>query len=157
MAGNLNYHPAPGLSELLPGFYTVPQNPIAMAAYGIGYTRGIGEIMEGYYTVPQNPVKAYVTGSVKPLGQSGCGCSGGCGHKGQINGMGVVGDLTADFNALSSDFNAGNISAALSQPILSVPLWGWLAGLGILLFAGGEKHSYAGRARRSYRAAAGAF
>src|SRR5579863_8168943 len=99
---NLAYHPAPGLGDLLPGFYVVPQNPLKQSA-PVTYTPGIGDLVEGSavnFVVPQNPLKSYISGKVRPLGTGmgacGCGCggSGGCG--GQLNGVGM-GDLTSDW------------------------------------------------------------
>lgn len=162
---NLNFHPAPGLSEIMGGWYSVPQNPITARAYGVTYTPGIGEILNSptiHFNEPDNPLLNFVAGSTKPLGQSGCGCGtkGGCGShaKGQINGAPVgVGDLTADFNTLSASISSGNIAAALTDTIIGIPVWSIGAALLLLMFAGGEKHSYYGRTKRATRAAAGAF
>ena len=165
----LSLHPAPGnLGELLPGWFAVPQDPITAP---ITYTRGIGEILPGSYTVPQNPVANYATGVVRPIatspnaqgmvngapvgGDCGCGCggSGGCG-----NGPGMgMGDISADFTKLTSDLTSGNFMTAIQDPIFGIPAWGYLAGIALVMFAGGERHSYAGRGRRAYRAARQAF
>ena len=42
----LNYHPAPGLGDLLPGFFVVPQNPIT-DTQGTTYVPRIGDILPG--------------------------------------------------------------------------------------------------------------
>lgn len=156
----LNHHPAPGLGDLLPGFYVVPQNPIKDATT---YVPRIGEILPGSYAVPQNPIKDYMSGRLNLIGRepgvpgkingklSGCGCGGTCG------GCGGLGDITADMTKISSDISAGNYTQVLSDTVFGIPVWAMAAGFVALMFVGGEKHSYAGRGRRAYRAAAGAF
>lgn len=160
----INYHPAPGLGDLLPGFFVVPQNPIKDATT---YVPRIGEILPGSYAVPQNPIKDYMAGRInligrepgvqgtvngKPAGISGCGCGGSCGGCG-----GGLGDISADFSKISSDFSAGNFGQALQDTVFGVPLWAIAGGLALLMFAGGEQHSYYHRARRASRAARSAF
>ncbi len=153
----LNYHPAPGMGDLLPGFYVVPQNPVQP----VKYIRGISEILPGSFPVPQNPVKDYTRGQTKLIGQngmSGCGCGCGGGSScGQINGIKGVGDLSTDWGTFTGDISAGNYGAALQATIFGVPIWAIGGALALVLFAGGEKHSYAGRGRRAARAAASAF
>jgi hypothetical protein len=157
----LNHHPAPGLGDLLPGFFVVPQNPIKDATT---YVPRIGEILPASYAVPQNPIKDYMSGRLNLIGRepgvpgmvngkgvSGCGCGGSCG------GCGGLGDISSDMAKISSDFTAGNYGQILQDSIVGIPVWAICAGLLALMFVGGEKHSYAGRGRRAYRAAAGAF
>ena len=156
----LNYHPAPGLGDLLPGFYVVPQNPIKDATT---YVPRIGEILPASYAVPQNPIKDYMSGRLNLIGRepgvagkvngklSGCGCGGTCG------GCGGLGDISTDFSKISTDFTAGNFTQAIQDPIFGIPLWAIAGGLALLFFAGGETHSYYGRTRRASRAARSAF
>jgi hypothetical protein len=142
----LDFHPAPGLEGILPGWFVVPQNPIQP----ITYTPGIGDIVAATFPIPQNPVADYTRGQVKMIGQGvGCACDGGC--SGKINGVGV-GDVSSDWSAFT-----GNFGAALQDTIMGVPVWAAAAGVALLMLAGGEKHSYVGRTRRAARAAAGAF
>ena len=161
----LNYHPAPGLGDLLPGFYVVPQNPIT-DAHGVSYVPRIGDILPGSFPVPQNPIKDYmngrlnligrepgVPGTVNGKGVSGCGCGGSCGNPG----CGGLGDISADFTKISSDISAGNYMQVFSDTVFGIPVWAVAAGLGLFLFAGGEKHSYVGRGRRAAAAARSAF
>ena len=61
----LNHHPAPGLGDLLPGFFVVPQNPIT-DTQGTTYVPRIGEILPASYAVPQNPIKDYMSGQCQP-------------------------------------------------------------------------------------------
>lgn len=152
---NLNYHPAPGLGDLLPGFFVVPQNPIQP----VKYIRGIAEILPGSFPVPQNPVKDFTRGQTKLIGQgvSGCGCGGSCGGcNGQINGVGV-GDLSTDWGSFQTAISSGDYMGALKSTFFGIPVWAVGGALVLLMFAGGEKHSYYGRGRRAARAARGAF
>lgn len=159
----LGYHPAPGLSELLPGWYNLPQNPIRDAGKAVTYTRGIAEILPAAYSIPQNPIKDYVTGNVKPLGTQGVGCGCGCGGSGacggQLNGVRLsgMGDLTADWAKVQADWAAGQYGNILTDTVFGIPVWAFAAGLALVMFAGGEKHSYYGRGRRAARAARSAF
>lgn len=161
----INYHPAPGLGDLLPGFYVVPQNPIQSTTY----VPRIGEILPGSYAVPQNPIKDYMAGRLnligrepgvpgkvngKPVGVSGCGCGGTCGG---CSGGGGLGDISSDFSKISSDFSAGNYGQAIQDPIFGIPLWAIAGGIALLMFAGGPQHSYYHRARKAGRAARSAF
>jgi hypothetical protein len=77
---HIQQHPAPGLSELLPGWFVVPSNPIRPAHRNLH----IGELLPATFPVPQNPlISAMRTppGSGMPNTGSGlgCGCSSGCG------------------------------------------------------------------------------
>lgn len=161
----LNMHPATGLGEMLPGWFDVPQNPVTAAARGITYTPGIGEIIGAAYSVPQNPVKDFMKGNVKALGTQGvgdcgCGCggSGGCGG-GKINGIGVngLGSISDDWAKIQADVSAGSYGSVIQDTVFGVPVWAIGAGLLLLMFAGGEKHSYVGRGRRAARAAASSW
>ncbi len=150
---------------MLPGWFDVPQNPIVAASRGVTYTQGIGEIIGAAYSVPQNPVKDFMKGSVKALGTQGvgdcgCGCGGGGGcAEGKINGIGMngLGTIADDWAKMQTDISGGNYSTVLTDTVMGVPVWAIGAGLVLLMFAGGEKHSYAGRGRRAARAAAGAW
>lgn len=149
----LNHHPAPGLGDLLPGFFVVPQNPFKDSTT---YVPRIGEILPGSFPVPQNPIKDYTAGKLNLIGRdpnvtgtvngvSGCGCGGSCGGCGG----GGIGDISADFTKLSSDISAGNYAQVLQDTVLSIPVWAIGAGLFALMFVGGEKHSYYSRGRRA--------
>jgi len=82
---NFNYNLAPGLGDLLPGSFNVPQNPIMDASSPIvpsmqatdpnkvGYRPRIGELLAGTFVVPQNPImRNLATG----MGCLSCGMSG---------------------------------------------------------------------------------
>jgi len=170
---NLNFHPAPGLGDLLPGFFVVPQNPITSQGVGVTYVPGIGELLPGAFAVPQNPIRDYTSGQVKLIGQtsngsgvSGCNCgcngSGACGSgsgSGQLNGQRVNGmsGIAEDWATIQAEISAGNIQNVFTSPVFGIPLWAIGAALVGFMFIGGEKHSYAGRGRRAYRAAERAF
>lgn len=161
----LNYHPAPGLGEMMPGWFAVPQNPIKDRS-GVSYVPSIGEILPGAFVVPQNPIKDYTSGQVKLIGQrgggaagqingqpvgvsgigGGCGCGGGCG------GGSGMGDISTEWTQLSTDLSNGNIMTALTTDTLfGLPVWGYVAVLGVYLMAGGS-NSHVNRVRRAARA-----
>ena len=162
MAG-INFHPAPGhINKLPPGWFAVRRGVSgivdtmgfdvpdrSMRAASVDYTATIGDIRNTQgFKVPNrdmNPVAAYVSGNVKPLGQSGCGCSGGC-SGGSVNGLGV-GDIAADFAAIQNDFSTGNYMGILSAPIMGVP-YGVPLALAALLILPGLLSGGGGRRRR---------
>lgn len=140
MAGNIHIHPAPGLGDLMPGWFAVPQDPITMARQGVTMTPGIGDILPGSYVVPQNPILDYVKGQVKMIGQKGggkakaqingqgvsglgcgggcgggCGCGGDCGGSGGGGGLSGLGQTGTDFtNSLANigtDISSGDWSS----------------------------------------------
>lgn len=162
MAGNLALHPAPGLGDLLPGFFAVPQNPMDLAQSGITRSQGIGDILPGSFVVPQNPIVNFTTGRVGLIGQQtggpgqlngkkvgGCGCGGGCGGCGSSHGMGQL-------TQVMSDLTAGNFTQALmTDTIGGFPTYVWVGGGLVLLYllAGpSQGSSRVSRARRAYGA-----
>ena len=84
----LNFHPAPGLGDLLPGEFVVPQHPIRDAGTplvpsNVGLTKGrpykvpkLGDLMPGKFAVPQNPLITTLVngygGVPQNKGQSSC-------------------------------------------------------------------------------------
>ncbi len=119
----LPFHPAPGLGELLPGWFDVPQNPLrpdstdlvptVRAAVGNRVTKKptMGELIQGIvFNVPDNPVVTQLKGGMgmipahyslpsPSVGMSGmgCGCGGGCNNGAPAVGMG---SLTMDGTGL---------------------------------------------------------
>ena len=154
---NLSMHPAPGLNELLPGWYSVPQNPFDQSNYGVTRVPTLGEILPGSFAVPENPVGRFALGRTTLIGQGlGCGCGcGGSGACGKINGAGM-GDLSQSWGALTGNLSSGNFMDALQVPIFSVPAWAWLAGGGLFLYMFMFAGPGASRYRRS-RAGARAY
>lgn len=79
------FHPAPGIAALMPGTWTLPQNPIRG---GIRYQPSLGEMMPAYFVVPQNPLlERYMHGL---SGCRGMGRCGPCGCRGCDVGLGVA-------------------------------------------------------------------
>lgn len=82
----INFHPAPGLGDLLDGWFVVPQNPVRDAGTPmvpsvqatmpgrVMVKPHMGDFLPGTFTVPQNPI-------VKNLqtGMGGLACVGGMG------------------------------------------------------------------------------
>ena len=89
-----NIHPAPGLGELMPGFFVVPQNPITMAQTGMGYFARMGELLPGSFSVPQNPIVSNFKTGMQGMGTLGCAGQPGCtaGFTGALSG-GSIGEL----------------------------------------------------------------
>lgn len=113
------FHPAPGLSELLPGWFVVPQNPIlAGGSAAVKYTPRIGDLIAAKYSVPQNPILA----ADRRL--AGIGCGGGCSCSGRCeNGMGGL--LDDPLGSIES-----TVSSITSYQIMGIPAW-WI-GAGLL-------------------------
>ena len=78
---HIGYHPAPGLGDLLPGFFVVPQNPImaaeqSAAGQPVQATRvpQMGELVRASFTVPQNPLLNALATVGRPPGMAGLAC-----------------------------------------------------------------------------------
>lgn len=88
---HLNFHPAPGFGDLLPGFFVVPQNPIrgastplvpSVQAASMGTivrVPHVGDLLPGQFPVPQNPIIAALATGMNGMRGMGCGCGGDCG------------------------------------------------------------------------------
>ena len=148
------------LSDFVNGAFTVPQNPVGLAGladfvagrFSVPYT-GMGDVVPSapMYFIDSNSVlegaqAMGLAGCGAKHGDCGCGCSGG-----------GMGDINVEWAKIQSDFTAGNYTGIISDTLFSIPVWAYGVGLLALFFVGGEQHSYAGRTRRSYRAARGAF
>lgn len=166
----LSHHPAPGLGDILPGWFAVPQNPVIAKQQGITYAPTIGDILPGSYPVPQNPIKDYTKGQVRMIGQApsagsgqlngvgvgncGCGCNGAgaCGDHGACGcGVSGLGSISDDFAKISSDITSMNLLQAVQDPIFGVPVWAVAGALYLMLFMGGSQ-SHVSRARRAVKA-----
>lgn len=164
----IQLHPAPGLGDLMAGWFAVPQNSVTD---GITYTPGIGDILPGSFAVPQNPIKDFTKGQVQLIGQNpskgpgmingqpvgsggnshaGCGCGGAC--AGGCGGGGGLGQLTfnpsADLTQISSDFNTGNYLGVLGDSFLDMPLWVYAALVAVWFISAGHP----ARVRRAVKA-----
>lgn len=89
---NLPFHPAPGIGELLPGFFVVPQNPIrdASGMGGVKYQPHIGELLPASFNVPQNPIVKNIQTGMGGLARGGfegftAGMAGGMSGLGEFD------------------------------------------------------------------------
>lgn len=83
MSQHLTHHPAPGIGNLMPGWWTLPQNPIVPARY----QARMGELLPGTFVVPQNPiVKTLSTG----VNSASMGCAS-CQYRSANMGLGNLG------------------------------------------------------------------
>lgn len=56
---HLGFHPAPGLGDLMPGSYVVPNNPFHPASLNpspVGRVPSIGELLPAKFPIPFNPI-----------------------------------------------------------------------------------------------------
>ena len=113
---NIPFHPAPGLGEMLPGFFVVPQNPIKAAGGmgGIRYQPHVGELMPASFTVPQNPIVKNIR-----TGMGGLATGRFMGFTGGMSGLGEF-----DLSSITENFKPGE---------WSTQTWLMIAGAGILL------------------------
>ena len=101
------FHPAMGMAAMMPGTWTLPQNPIQAGA--ILYQPTLGEMMPAYFTVPENPLlDRLLYGLSGCRGGSRCGC-GGCG--GCDVGMGNVIDSINPISGWWAGVKAGEFSS----------------------------------------------
>ena len=114
----INFHPSPGLGELLPGWFIVPQNPIT-AAMGVrpvlGRVPKMGELVRAHWTLPQNPLINSLATVGKPYGMSSLNCAG-CDDRVSLGSLG--------------EFNLSDLTNSLSQN-KTLLLWG---GAALILF-----------------------
>lgn len=158
---HLSFHPAPGLGDLMPGSFVVPQNPIqndgtplvpsvqAQNGGRISYRPKIGDLLPGAFPVPQNPIIRNLAG-----GMGGLGCGAGCGGGYDGAGFHSSGLQGIDMNGITDWLQAPQIAG--------VSGWMLVAGAvaAYMLFApgGGEYRSQRkalDAQYRGYRRAAG--
>ncbi len=129
----LNFHPAPGFGDLMPGNFVVPQNPIRDAGTPLVPSlqatmpnttfriARLAELMPGQFTVPQNPLMMALSG-----GNLGCGCSSGCSGGNSNYTLNGMGDLSMD-----------SMTSWLTDPSpisASVPNWMLYGGAAVALW-----------------------
>jgi hypothetical protein len=85
----INVHPAPGLGELTPGWFIVPNNPFQLRQ-PVARTTGVGELVAAHWTLPQNPLANQLATIGLPPGQSS--------QKAVIQGLGAI-DLGSEFSS----------------------------------------------------------
>lgn len=145
----INFHPAPGLGDLINGWFVVPQNPLrttptvivpsvqATAPGQILRKPRLGDFVAATFTVPQNPLAT-------KLGLSGVGCAG-CGCAGGQNYSGLQG------------FDLETIKTWAQQPsiVSAIPNWALYgvaaAGAYLLLMPGGSDYRAARSEARGYK------
>ena len=132
---HLPFHPAPGLGDLLPGSFVVPQNPVrgdgtplvpsvqATAPGMVVRVPSLADLLQASFTLPQNPLRPGMSGL-------GCGCGGGCsaqfGSDGGANYYALNGLEPFGWNGL-----AGLGDAAATPPIVGTDaISTWLADKG---------------------------
>ena len=152
---HLPFHPAPGLSDLAPGWFVVPQNPLTMgkstplvattAATAPGrWIRNptLADLVQGAFVVPQNPVANNLAQGLASLRGLGCGCNGGCGSGQNFYAMNSLGDLgqvvgtdpVSQFLAGTGTFGT-QLADETTVFGFTLPLWGWVVGGGLALYA----------------------
>lgn len=162
----INIHPAPGLGDLAPGFFVVPQNPVrpdstvlvpsvqASLPGSIVRKPHIGEFVAATFTVPQNPiVKNLQTGMGGLAACSGLGC--GCGTP-SCNGANFYGMSGFDISSVTD-------WAQATSPVAGLPNWALYGGAAVaawlIFMPGGSEYRAKKRALaseyRGYRRAAG--
>lgn len=112
---HLNFHPAPGLGDLLPGAFVVPQNPIdGESRRATSYVPRMGELLPGSFSVPQNPLIAALSSGnpLKPANMSngaGCGCAECAG--GGLSGLSGLGNMSLEevFGTINPGYVVGGI------------------------------------------------
>lgn len=147
---HLNFHPAPGLGDLLPGMFVVPSNPIrdagtalvpsvqATAPNQVLRVKGIGELLQAAFTVPQNPIIRTLASGGPCNGMAGLGCGCGCGMSG-------LGD-TAGTGSWTDFFTESTIISGIPNGLI---YGGGLALAYMLLAPGGSEYRKKSRALRS--------
>lgn len=146
-----NFHPSPGLGDLLPGWFVVPQNPIradstvlvpsvqATVPGQIARRPHMGEFLPATFAVPQNPIiKNLNTG----MGGLACGCgTPSCDGAGNFYGM--------------SGFDVSSVTdwAQKTSPVGGLPNWALFGGAAALawlvLMPGGSEYRTQKRALAS--------
>lgn len=158
----INYHPAPGLGDLLPGFFVVPQNPVrdaegplvpsvqALAAGAVLKKPHMGDFLPATFAVPQNPIRKSLASNMNGLNGLGCGCAGtgGCGCASNFYGMSGLGATTpaVPFSSAFSSMSNFEMWAQQPSPIstasLSIPnwaLWGGVIAIGAVAMSSGGR------------------
>jgi hypothetical protein len=174
---HLSMHPAPGLGELVPGSFVVPQNPLVPGAFTgeVSYIPRAVERLPGRWTMQSNPLYKALNGGINGVSVGtggcddctgmgcgggcaaggGCGCGGSCGGAGSCGvgcGMGSISDSIASAWA--------SVTGSFSGLAASVPGGSYTlaAAAGLLLLLafrpGGSEYKRAvGSAKAQYRAA----
>lgn len=172
---HLPFHPAPGLSDLAPGWFVVPMNPIAnagpstplvatMAATAPGRilrNPTLADLVAGSFPVPQNPVASNLRAGLVGLRGMGCGCGGGCNGGQNFYGLNGLGQAVSAQDVYATDAistwlfdNAGSPGQWLAQEKtiagMTAPYWGWLASAGAVVYIASDLFGKGRRASKAY-------
>lgn len=155
-------HPAPGLGDLLPGWFVVPQNPIkgastpvvatvtAKAGGSVVKVPSMGDLLPGMFVVPQNPLKqalasppgSGVPGTKAPQAP-GMGCfSCGLGQT-TTPGGGLMGSLSSATSGITGWLTQSSIAGLPNWALVG----GGLAALFLLMPSGSEYQAARSHAR----------
>ena len=161
------YHVAPGLGDLAPGWFVVPQNPIqgdgtplvpslqATAPGRVIRMAGLADLVAASFVVPQNPLVSTLQNSMSRVGMGGmgCGCGGGFGCDGGANFYALNGLGQLDFSSLSNFTASVPAWAGEASPISAIPNWAFYGGLAVgayfVLAPGGKEYRQKSKALRS--------
>ena len=85
----LSFHPAPGVGDLLPGWFVVPQNPIKP----VTMQQNMGDFLPAQFAVPQNPINnnAILKTLAVGVNTAAMGCASCQYRAANLNGMGGLG------------------------------------------------------------------
>lgn len=138
-----NFHPSPGLGDLLPGWFVVPQNPIrqdstvlvpsvqASVPGRIARKPHMGDFLPATFAVPQNPIIKNLNTGMGGLASMGCGCGTPTCGSGNSYGM--------------SGFDVSSVTdwASAMSPVGGLPNWALYGGAAalawvVLMPGGGE-------------------
>lgn len=168
------FHPAPGLGDLAPGWFALPQNPLnmqdstvlvpTMSATAPGRwvkTPMLGDLVAGSFAVPQNPVRNNLVASMTGLRGLACGCQSGFGCDGGRDFYSLNGGLRGLGQVLGTDAvsvwlatNGGTTGQWLADETtlagFTIPMWGWLAGGAAAAFVVSDLFSKGHAARKRY-------
>lgn len=152
---HLPFHPAPGLSDLAPGWFVLPQNPLhsqdntvlvpTMAATAPGrwlHNPALADLVQASFVVPQNPLAEHLSQGLAGLRGMGCGCRGDCRDQQfyGLNGLGQTPGTDPVSQWLAS--NGGQPGAWLADETtfmsFTLPMWGWLAGGAAVAYAASD-------------------
>lgn len=141
----INFHPAPGLGDLMNAWFVVPQNPLrgdptvlvpsvqATAPGKILRKPRLGDFVAGSFVVPQNPLR-------KQLGMGGCGCAG-CGG-------GSTGLQGLDLSSITDWAQEKSIMTSLPNWVV---LGGGAVAAYLLFMPGGSEYRAARSESRGYK------
>jgi hypothetical protein len=139
------FHVAPGLGDMAPGWFALPQNPLTMGQSTVLVptmgatvpgrwvrTPHLADLVQASFAVPQNPVRnnlAAGLASLRGMGCPGFGCDGGREFY-SLNGLGQTPGTDPVSQFLNTNLGAPGAWLADETTFMSfsLPMWGWLAG-----------------------------